>query len=49
VSAFAAGSKIKATSIIHMAWELVAILAGYKWTRLWTVSPVGSTTAHLRR
>ena len=25
-----AGSKIKASSIVHMAWELVAILAGYR-------------------
>jgi hypothetical protein len=27
-----AGSKIKASSIVHMAWELVAILAGYRYT-----------------
>lgn len=32
-----AGSKIRATSVMHMAWELLAILVGYQWLRLWHV------------
>jgi len=31
------GSKIKATSVLHMAWELLAILVGYQWLHLWHV------------
>ncbi|KAK9844586.1 hypothetical protein WJX74_004354 [Apatococcus lobatus] len=31
------GSKIKVTSIIHMAWELAAILIGYSWLGLWRI------------
>lgn len=42
------GSKIKATSIVHMAWELLAILIGYKWSNLWSVHVPGNTSARSR-
>ena len=32
----AAGSKIKFTSIIHMSWELVAIMLGYS-LKVWEI------------
>jgi hypothetical protein len=32
-----AGSKIKTTSIIHMAWELLIIMAAYRLFRVWAV------------
>jgi len=31
------GSKIKVTSIIHMAWELAALLLAYQVLGIWTV------------
>ena len=32
-----AGSKVKFTSMLHMAWELFSILAGYSIFRTWVV------------
>ena len=32
-----AGSKVAVTSIIHMIWELAAILIAYKLLGIWTV------------
>ncbi len=34
-----AGSKVKLSSIVHMSWELLAILLGYRVLRLWSVRP----------
>lgn len=31
------GSKIRATSIIHMAFELAVIKLAYQWLRIWQV------------
>lgn len=36
-AAHAPGSKIKVTSIIHMAWELAALLLAYQVLGIWTV------------
>lgn len=35
------GSKLKITSIVHMAWELLALLIGYRWLCLWHVHEPG--------
>ena len=32
-----AGSKVAVTSIIHMIWEMAAILIAYKLLRIWKV------------
>ena len=32
-----AGSKIRSTSILHMAWELLALLVGYKLLHIWNI------------
>ena len=32
-----AGSKVSVTSIIHMTWEMAAILIAYKWLKLWDI------------
>lgn len=32
-----AGSKIRSTSILHMAWELLALLIGYKLLHIWRI------------
>ena len=32
-----AGSKIKVTSMLHMAWELLIVMAAYKVFNLWAV------------
>lgn len=32
-----AGSKIRVTSIVHMAWELLAVLIGYRWLGIWHI------------
>jgi len=31
------GSKIRASSIVHMAFELAVIKLAYQWLRLWQV------------
>eukprot|EP00891_Asterochloris_glomerata_P007263 jgi/Astpho2/7263/e_gw1.00113.72.1_t len=31
------GSKIRSTSILHMAWELLALLIGYKLLHIWRI------------
>lgn len=32
-----AGSKVSLTSIIHMTWELAAILIAYRWLKIWNI------------
>lgn len=32
-----AGSKVSMTSIIHMTWEMAAILIGYQWLKIWHI------------
>ena len=32
-----AGSKIKVTSMLHMAWELLVVMAAYKVIGVWAV------------
>ena len=31
------GSKVSVTSILHMTWEMAAIVVAYRWLRLWSV------------
>jgi hypothetical protein len=31
------GSKISASSVVHMIWEMAAILIGYSWSGWWAV------------
>ena len=38
-----AGSKIRVTSMLHMAWELLSILSGYTVFRLWAVRTPAET------
>ena len=32
-----AGSKVTMTSIVHMTWEMLAIMLAYQWTNLWRI------------
>jgi dolichyl-phosphate beta-glucosyltransferase len=32
------GSKIRFTSILHMAWELLTLKVAYQWLRAWPVA-----------
>ncbi|BDA51359.1 Dolichyl-phosphate beta-glucosyltransferase [Coccomyxa sp. Obi] len=32
------GSKVSVTSIVHMTWEMAAILIGYSWLQLWHIN-----------
>ena len=31
------GSKVSLTSVLHMTWEMTAILIAYRWLKLWKI------------
>ena len=38
IASYCAGSKVSLSSIVHMTWEMAAILIGYSWLGLWHIN-----------
>ncbi len=38
ICSWCAGSKVSISSIVHMTWEMAAILIGYSWLGLWHIN-----------